>query len=298
MVLVRFENGKWKQVSVEEKTGNELYLNAGLKKKLDFAKDQVRKDYDVGGLIVGDEGTGKSTFASNIMIYMTDGKFSPKEHIIKDHDEALEKLLSAPDEGGVMFDEGFLLFYSGDVVTKKQKQLTKIFSIIRQKKLFFLIVAPSFFRIATYFAVDRTRFMCRVYTSPKGERGYFKYWGHRNKKRLFTQHKKDHLYLSPSFSGRFTKCSLLDEEYKEIKRETLEKAFLEAREMQVKKLNPRAIQIEVEKAFIMRNQHLKNKEIAGLLGVSMSRFYELKQELGLTRSPLNLSKRVVSPLVA
>jgi len=283
MVLLRLDaDGEWMQVDQENKQEGDLYIDGYLKNKIDFALEQQKKDYDAGGIIVGDEGTGKSTFASNIMLYATKGKFKPTKHIIKDHEEALKVLQEVEEGGAIMFDEGYLLFYSADVLTKNQKAITKIFSIIRQKRLFFLIVAPSFFRLSTYFAVDRTRFLARVYNKPDGARGYFEYWGHKGKSKLFRYGKKKHQYKYPLFRGRFTKCSLLDEEYKKIKKETLEKAFTEAGP-QKKELTPHQLYRKIRDQAIINGDGIPHKYIAQILDLSVETIKKKRQLMGLTK---------------
>lgn len=284
MVLLHYDkdNKKWIEITKEKKQEGDLYLDGFLKKKLDLAKKQQDRDFDVGGIVDGSEGTGKSTCASNIMIYMSDCKFDPRKHIIKSHEDAIKVLKETPDKGTVMFDEGYLLFYSADALTKHQKAITKIFSIIRQKNLFFLIVAPSFFRLASYFANDRTKFLINVYTV-EGKRGYFNYWGHKAKDKLYDKGKRDKNYrcVRPTIKGRYSKCSMLDEEYKQIKRETLEEAYAEAQEKLQKKVSPLQIKAEAYKEIVYNNQHLSGVELAKLLNLSRQRISEIKQQLGI-----------------
>lgn len=282
MVLVRYESKEWVVIDQEQRNNSDLYLDGRQKEKLDYAKRQQALDNDVWGLVVGKEGSGKSTAASTMMMYMSNNTFDPLKHIIKDFDHALEILMSIPDEGAVMFDEGYLLFGSGDVLTKKQKNLQKIVSIIRQKRLFVLIVAPSFFRIGTYWALDRTKFLMQVYVVEE-ERGFFRWWGEEGKWKLFTKGKKFHSYKSQRclFSGRFTKCKLLDEAYKKIKRDTLKEAFKDAQESKRSKpsaTNQHTSRVVFYKEFIARNHKtMKQTEMARLLGihpVTLNRHYK------------------------
>lgn len=270
MVLIRHIQGKqWQIVQEQERQPNDLYLDGQQKAKLDYAKQQQANDNDVWGLVVGMEGSGKSTAAANMMIYMSNNTFNPLKHIIKDFEHALDILMSIPDEGAVMFDEGYLLFGSADVMTKRQKHLQKIVSIIRQKKLFVLIVAPSFFRLGTYWALDRTVFLMYVY-KVKEERGFFKWWGQAGKWKLYIKGKKFHSYNAARclFSGRFTKCSLLDEAYKQIKRETLEEAFEDAKNSTPSQ-NKRESKGEFIKDFIKRNHAVfSKKQMAEVLGIT------------------------------
>jgi len=307
MVVVRWyeEKEEWGVIDAKNKTEKDLYLDGGIKKKLDFGKIQIKNDFDLGGLVVGDEGSGKSTQASNIMIYMTNNKFDPRRHIIKDHDEALKILQDTPDGGGVMFDEGYLLFYSSDAITKKQKDLTKIFSIIRQKNLFFLIVAPSFFRLSTYFAVDRTSFLIRVYTThekdSEGEitkirRGFFEYWGKNSKERLYQKGKVKRSYqvVRPSMRGRFTQCSLLDEAYREIKRDTLKKAFNEAldKKKEEKQLTAQDIKNKLVEDMVLRSKDMTYKQQSELFGVSSKTIAEIRKKLGLVSDKVMMNQPI------
>lgn len=285
MVLLRYEgNGKWITVQKEEKRDTDLYLDGKEKERLDYARLEQRRDNDVWGLVVGKEGSGKSTKAANMMLYMSNNSFNPLKHIIKDYDHAIDILMSIPDEGAVMFDEGYLMFGSGDVLTKKQKNLQKIVSIIRQKRLFVLIVAPSYFRLGTYWALDRTRFLVQVYKH-NDERGFFRWWGETGKWKLYTKGKKFHSYNAQRclFSGRFTKCRLLDDAYKEIKRETLKEAFKEAEEVKRKKpsqTNQHTSRAEFYKDFIRRNHKKFNQRQMGeLLGVTTTTIHRHWKEV-------------------
>lgn len=291
MVCVTYkkENGEWEQIEAEEKTSDDLYLDGGLKRKLDNAKQRIKKDFDVGGIICGGEGTGKSTLASNIMIYMTDCKFDPTRDIIKSHEDAIRTLRDVPDGSGVMFDEGYLLFYSADTMTKKQKEITKIFSIIRQKNLFFLIVAPSFFRLSSYFALDRTKFCIRVYDK-NSERGYFEWWGGKRKEKLykFGKPKLSYKMVSPSMRGRFTKCTLLDDKYAKLKRETLEEAFKETEvQKSLKQRQNEASVLEFRNNFLERNKHLTDKQMGELLGVARTTIIKYRKKHELLKQELD-----------
>jgi glutathionyl-hydroquinone reductase len=112
-------------------------------------------------------------------------------------------------------------------------------------------------------------FLVRVYER-NNQRGYFKYWGHKKKYKLFNKGKRFHSYNAerPSFSGRFTKCSLLDKEYAQIKRQTLAEAFKEAKDRQKERLTPKQLQTEV----------IKKQVLANILGISRRYVYKIRNE--------------------
>jgi len=281
MVLLRFNKleGNWNIINVANKEEGDLYLDGKLYKKLLFAKAQQGRNHDAGGLVIGSEGSGKSTAAGNIMRFMTNDTFDPINHIIKDSEEAFKILKEAKKGSGLMFDEGYLLFSSTEVMVKSQRDLVKIFSIIRQKNLFFLIVAPSFFRMNSYFALDRTKFMVRIYTK-KNERGFFAFYGEKKKAKLFRIGKKEHNYdiVRPNFRGRFTKCFLLEnKEYERVKEQTLFSAFKTAEEK--KQQTPKQIIEEFKKQLIINNPNVSGAEIGRFLGLTRGRISQIREKM-------------------
>lgn len=281
MVLLRFNKStsKWDTIEECNKQPNDLYLDGRMYEKLLFAKEQLRRNHDTGGLVVGSEGTGKSSLAGNIMRFMSNDTFEPLKQIIKDQEDAIRVLQECPRGSSLMFDESYLMFSSTEVMQKGQRDLVKIFSIIRQKNLFFLLVAPSFFRINSYFALDRTKFLVRVYTK-KMQRGYFAWYGSRQKDFLYRMGKKEHNYAvaKPSFRGRFTKCELLENpEYQKIKEQTLFSAFEVAKEK--KTLTPREIIRTKMKEYVLNAKGITNVDLARIMGCSIKTIERLKKEL-------------------
>lgn len=280
MVLVRFnkESKKWDVIDAENKKEGDLYLDGFLKTKLDFAKKQRSKNNDVVGIICGDEGSGKSALGGGIMKYMTDDTFDPiKDLIGSDEEDAYNKLEKVKNGGNLMFDEGNVFFLSTETMTRQHRDLHKIFSIFRQKNLFVLIVLPSFFRLGTYFALDRSRFILRTYLN-KGERSFFGYYGNKRKNKLYRIGKKMHDYLvvPPNFRGRFTKCLALEsEEYKEFKMKTLREQFKIAK--RVKPKTPFQLKVERNKEMVMNGNNLKARELAELLGCTEKNIERLRK---------------------
>ena len=290
MVLVKFnEKTKvWdiitreeKEKLPEEKREKVLYLDGELKKRLDFSKEQIKKNNDCIGIIDGPEGSGKSSMGGNIMLYMTDNKFDPKKHMIgSDYEDALDKLENVKENGALMFDEGNAFFLSTETTTREHRDLHKVFSIFRQKNLFVLIVMPSFFRLGTYFSVDRAKFLIHTYLN-KGDRGFFIYFGTKAKNKLYRAGKKEYNHgASPTTfrPGRFTACWALEtKEYKAFKLKTLKEAFQRAKPK--RKKTPKEIQKEYRDSIIAENLDKPAKELAEMFGVTSNMINKIKRDL-------------------
>jgi len=287
MVLLRFLKDKkeWQTLTKEEKSElpediqekEVFYMDGMLKKKCDFAKAQQKKNNDSLGTIVGIEGSGKSTLGGIIMRYMSDDKFDPVLDMVgADYEDGLDKIENRPNKGYLMFDEGNTMFLSTETMKKEQRELHKLFSIFRQKNLFVLIVLPSFFRLGTYFALDRSRFMIRTYLK-NGDRSYFAYWGNKKKDRLYRIGKKLHSYdaVSPTFRGRFNTCYPLENpEYKKFKEDTLLASFRSARKKKAK--SETDIKREMVTNLIAKNPDTSSKDLSTMLGITQRRVQQIR----------------------
>jgi ABC-type dipeptide/oligopeptide/nickel transport system ATPase component len=283
MPYLRFnkEENEWKQIDSKEKIDTDLYLDGLLKEKLDFAKQQKAKNNDVVGIVCGDEGSGKSTHAGNMMRYMCDDTFNPIEDMIgSDEEDAYNKLQNVKHGGNLMFDEGNIFFLSTETMKRQHRDLHKIFSIFRQKNLFVLIVLPSFFRLGTYFALDRSKFLIRTYPDLDGDRGRFEYYGDILKGKLYRFGKKMHDYqvVQPNFRGRFKQCLQLEsEEYKKFKLETLKKSFSIANRKKVK--TKKEMQQDYKTELIRKNLDTPSKELASILKLTQRSIDLTKQKI-------------------
>jgi ABC-type dipeptide/oligopeptide/nickel transport system ATPase component len=283
MPYLRFDKKekKWDVIESSEKLETDLFLAQGIKNKLDFAKKQKEKNNDIVGIVCGDEGSGKSSIAGNMMRYMCDDTFNPIEDMIgSDEEDAYNKLQNVKHGGNLMFDEGNIFFLSTETMKRQHRDLHKIFSIFRQKNLFVLIVLPSFFRLGTYFALDRSKFLIRTYLDNNGERGCFAYYGNKVKNRLYRIGKKMHDYqiIQPNFRGRFKQCLQLEsEEYTKFKLETLKKSFSIANRKKVK--TKKEMQQDYKTELIRKNLDTPSKELANILKLTQRSIDLTKQKI-------------------
>ena len=259
----------------KEINGVKLYLDGYLEARLKTMWEYQRKNFDVPIIVDGPEGSGKSTLAMAIAWYLTNGKFSP-EQIIEGEDDIVEKLDKAEEGSVLLIDEGFLMFSSRDSMSRKQKALVQILSVIRQKRIILIIVAPSFFELNKYIAIHRTRCLIHVFT--KGyERGRFVYFNEQAKKILYLEGKKKHNSYScvkSTFFGRFTNFEPpFLKDYLETKKKSLMEALRKGYDsskaptekqikvklaQQLKANNPKITVPEIAKAFAVSERTIFN----------------------------------------
>lgn len=292
MVLLMFNEEKddWDILTKEEKgllpkdiqEQKVFYLDGIVKQKLDFAMEQQEKDNDCPIVIVGEEGSGKSSLAGNCARYTSKDKFDAIKHMIGDEqDGGLQKLMSIEDGGTLIFDEFGQSGSSVDTMTRKSKGLMKVFQIIRQKKLIVFFIIPSFFRLQSYFAVDRSKFLLKTYLV-NGDRSHFGYYGQKKKEKLYRHGKKNNDYgcVSPTFRGRFTRCYKLEcKEYKEFKRRTLAQALTFAMDVGNKPKTEAQLQSDLKKDLIRKNLDTPTAQLAELFDMTARRIRQLKVEI-------------------
>lgn len=246
-----------------------IYLDGRLKTKLDLMLEYKKKNFDVPFLIDGAEGSGKSTLAMTCAWYLSNGEFSA-ENIIEGEEDIIEKLDKAKKGSVLMIDEGFLMFSSRDSMSKRQKALVQILSVIRQKNIILIIVCPSFFEMNKYVAVHRTKCLIHVYT--KGfERGRFLYFDQQKKRLLYELGKvKNGSYnvVQGSFFGRFTdfKPDFLDE-YMKTKEKSLMEALRKGYESS-KRGKEDDIRIKAVLKMLESNPKMSKDEIGSYFGVT------------------------------
>lgn len=272
MVLVKFNGTGWVDAKSNEP---HLYLDGFLKKKLDKIKFMQAKDWDCIFVIVGMEGSGKSTLSFTLGQYLFDMKLTIN-HIAAGSDDALDKLKALPDGSLLIIDEAELLFSSKDTMTREQKQLTKVFMIIRQKKMVLILVSPSFFDLSKYIAVDRSRFLIRTYTDRNLNRGYYAYWGQKKKKKLYKEGKRSFgSYSKPKadFVGKFTNYILpFNEEYQKTKMKSLMEAFSGSKKESIRLTNEQIKDIKYEIAYNLwiLDKRMTLELLATAIGVAKS----------------------------
>jgi len=137
----------------------------------------LKADYDFPLVIVGDTGTGKSMLA--LQIFETWYRCILKKPVTKemisqintDKQEWAKKFKDLDAFDINVFDEGATGFESRQHMEKFTKSLTKLYNVFRAKKIFSIIILPSFFYLNKYFREQRLRGLIYVYR--RGKYSYF-----------------------------------------------------------------------------------------------------------------------------
>lgn len=286
MVLLRFDKQekKWITITQFESIEGDLYLDGKLRRCLDHYKKQQKKDNDVVIIIAGPEGSGKSTILGDILEYMSDGRFNPSKDLVgANYLDGLEKIDNSKKGSYLGFDEGNSFFLATETVKTEHRDLHKIFSIFRQKNLFVGICLPSFFRLGTYFALDRSVALIRTYLTKGGnERGSFAFYGKSLKDRLYRVGKPfyNDNAVKPKFRGKFTKCFKLEnEEYKSFKKVTLSSEIQKAKDKCKKPKTEWQIKMDIKKDLVRNMIDKPTEDVAIALELSERQIQRMKKEI-------------------
>lgn len=182
-----------------------IYYDGYLYRNLVFIRDKlIRKDFDFLCLIDGYSGTGKSTLSMQLA-YLCDPTFDLNRMCFRG-EEFIKAVTTAQRYQAIVLDEAFASLASTDATTKLSKFLIKMLGEIRQKNLMIFFNMPSFFEMNKNIAVFRSKLLLHVHLGKKQERGYYKIYTDRWKKRAYILGRREYDYSKGGqpFVGRFT----------------------------------------------------------------------------------------------
>ncbi len=125
-------------------------------------------DFDNFIVVTGKERRGKSTLASQIGWFISDGKLTV-DYICMTIDEFLKALREAKKGDVIIFDEAGTNLYSREAMSTMNRMLTKAFMVSGLKNVCIILCIPSFFSLDSYIRNHRIDLLFYV---PK--RGKFK----------------------------------------------------------------------------------------------------------------------------
>lgn len=254
---------------------HKYYIDGFLHENLDRAKDLVKKDWDVMGLYDGYEGSGKSVKAMQDAYYL-DHSFN-LDRVCFDAKKFKKAVLEAKMYQAAVYDEGFSGLSSREALGRINRTLVKLMAEIRQKRLFILIVMPTFFDLDKNIALWRSRYLIHVYTGDDNERGSFSFYGMNEKKVLYVLGKKTYSYSKPSpvFRGKFTNYYVLDED-------AYRKAKYKGMQSRQKDEAEKELQREVDRALFLKlapYEGLSGREKARILGIHPATYFDRLKKL-------------------
>lgn len=169
-----------------------------LRKNLDLIKKIIlEKDYDWIHLIIGKEGTGKSTLGLQVCKYF-DETFD-ESRIINDLEELKVTVRNSKPGQAIMIDEGALFFYASDAMTKDVKEIIKLFTAFRKYNLFFVICVPQYYDIVSRIRDKRVKSATVVY-----KRGVFGFMSRAKLNRIYKNKiNNQEVYPTPNFIERY-----------------------------------------------------------------------------------------------
>ncbi len=306
MVRVRYdkESKKWLHLTEDDPVSDMDITMDGLRLKyLDQVKKDLKNDLDHPEIVSGSVGSGKSTIGRLDCRYVSDERFHPRTHLVKDVKDIKRVFRNAKKGDGVLIDEGSGIFSATDTMTKKTKYANYILDVCRQKNLLIVIVAPFFHRLTSAVAIDRSITLTRVYIDNRtGLRGRFAFYGTKRKEKLYRFAKANHGSLrgiKPKYRGRFSKDKTFTEEYRKVKDETLDLALDSLNPDKPKPLNQHEIIVQYRIDLLKSNMDKPIKEMAQMLGVTTRTIdhyrQKAKEQISLENQELINTKSTKSP---
>lgn len=163
------------------------------------------KYFDTVFIISGMEGMGKSNLALIMQDYYWElTKQSPDiECIALDQQQFINAIQHSPkDIGCIVFDEAGDGLLSRDAMGETNKDMVKMFMVIRAKGLFTILVLPSFWYLDKYFREHRVKGLFHVYS-----RGKYAFWDRKKILKIIRNGEQYHNIFCerPSFFERFSR---------------------------------------------------------------------------------------------
>jgi len=203
---------------VKEKVG--YYLDGYLLKNLEHLKEQVKNKYDGIFAITGNEGTGKTSL-SHALGYFLNPNLDLK-NIVFSGQELMDRVEKAKKGDVIIYDEAITALGTQDASSEMQQTIIKVFTTIRSKGLYIIILLPNPFMLRRYFFVFRTKFLIHTYSTDGINRGFFKFYSYKRKKIMYLKGCKEWNMnvVQPNFVGRFTNTEgfFIDPEIYEAKK--------------------------------------------------------------------------------
>ncbi len=244
-----------------------------LTKNLDIIKNLINyKDYDWLHVVTGVEGTGKSTLATQLCLYI-DPDFFEKDNIITNVSE-LKRCFRLSNKGSaILIDEGAPMFFSRDSMKKETKEATQLLRGLRGKNCFVCICMPDFFALDKYIREHRVGSLSRVV---KRGRGWF--YSKSKIQKMLTQ---SHSVFNKNFGSKWTDPNFkhnfpdLDKKTKK-KYLIMKKNIMDSYVVEEKKANTIT---KKERIIKLLNEGIEPTKISKIVESPVSYIYQVKLDV-------------------
>ena len=237
-----------------------------LEKVLKAHQDQ----HDTVWIISGDEGFGKSNLLLDIVEewgLMTDRKYTIENIGLTPQGWVRAISIAEPHIGIAPFDEAGDGLLSRDAMSDFNKDVIKMYTVIRGKGLFTILVLPSFWYLDKFFRMHRVKGLFHVYN-----RGRVAFWNKQQIKQIILRG-EDHQDIwaaKPSIRDSFPRYDgYLKADYEKLKAEKIASSI---KAMEDKYATGEAALTETQSEVLaLRKEGKKQREIAEILSISGGR---------------------------
>lgn len=189
------------------------YINQHLATNLDVYAKKIADDMHFTIIIAGNDsvGNGKSTIATHTGAYLTwkgnkqhkvNNTFTHKNMVFRAND-LVKRSFELPKYSVIVLDEGDDL--TEHTMKDTTKQLKKYFRKCRQLNQILILILPMFFELPKFYALGRSHCLINVKFMGEFNRGFFDFYGPKQKKELYLKGKREWNYnaTNSDFEGRF-----------------------------------------------------------------------------------------------
>lgn len=242
-------------------------------------KEAIPFDWDCVGLILGGEGSGKSTFATQTCLYL-DPNFDLD--MVAWTPQQFGKLVdTAPNGSSILWDEAITGANSKNHYDEVNKMLIEKMTQIRFKNLKIILCLPYLNMFEGYF-ISRCLFGIYIYAKDFNDRGHGFFYSQPKLEYLYFLQKVKYPYnksvsykkAGHNFYFNFNKTLCLpEEEYKKLKEEA--RLGINTKHSITKS--------EVLRFILNKNPLATHTEIKNHTGISERQFFRVKKEMGLVK---------------
>ncbi len=240
---------------------------------LEKVKERCKGNWDTVLIISGLPGMGKSVFGITTVAPILASNMSDI-FITFDIDDFINTCAGDKTKEGdvVILDEGHDGMNSGRVAQGEFQRMMNLLMLVRQKKLYIIIISQNFFDLAKSIAIFRSNMLYHVTTSRGDKRGTFLTFDRLKKKNLYILGKKflNYSAVPANYVGNFNQNrKLMPEDYTERKAQHL----MEQNEALKDGGNTRRIDMAnrvMDSAILnLTKLNFKQQHIAKILGVGI-----------------------------
>ncbi len=257
------ENGRPVTVSVDR----------FLARDLEKVKERYDKNWDTVLIVSGLPGMGKSVFGITTLAPIL-AKNMSDIFITFDIDDFINTCAGDKTKEGdvVILDEGHDGMNSGRVAQGDFQRMMNLLMLVRQKKLYIIIISQNFFDLAKSIAIFRSNMLYHVTTTKGDKRGTFLTFDRLKKKNLYILGKKflNYSAVTANYVGQFNQNKdLMPEDYTKRKAEHLLEQNKTLRDGGGVKRTDVASRIMDTAILNLTKLKFNQKHIARILGVSL-----------------------------